>query len=1269
MIFPSSEKSIFYWFIGFLSLPLVAECNKIRLVGPSRCSGRVEVFHQDSWGTVCDDNWGLSNAEVVCREVSCGTVVEAKTVAFFGQGKDQIWLDDVHCTGHELSLMKCRHRPFGENNCGHGEDAGVICSENLRLLNGSDSCRGRVELYRNGHWKRVCSTQWGEKEASIICQELHCGLPDLSQTGKLLFGAAAREGGVKTSCAGNETSFSKCGHEELREVCVDATVVCSNNKPIRVVNGTTRCSGRVEIYHAGQWGTICDDHWGMHEANVACRQLNCGNAVAVKYKAFYGMGTDQVWMDDIDCTGRENALAECPHRGFGDSDCDHNEDAGLVCSESVRLINGTDRCSGRLEVFHNGQWSKICNTNWGMDQAKIVCREIECGAPQQLHETLNFGDSGAQRGYTASCSGSVDSISQCRIQENRGSCDGVFLSCADVQPLRLVNGTDRCSGRVEMLHDGQWGTVCDDMWDIHEAEVVCRAMDCGSAQTVKTSAFFGQGHGNIWLDDMNCLGNESSLLHCQHPSFGENNCGHGEDAGVICSANIRLNNGTDLCSGRVEIYHNEMWSAAVNVNWGMTEATVICREMSCGDAVSVSESGSHNGLLGGVKVSCSGRESIITQCSLQQYTRTGSGHLGQASVVCSGDVKLLDGPNRCAGRVEVYNKGQWGSVCGESWDLNDASVVCQQLKCGNEHSISTSSNYGPGSGRVWVDQIECSGRETAISQCPQRPFVDRTCNITSLAGVVCSDSLNVRLAEGSDSCSGRVEVLSGEVWATVCDADWTLEKAEVVCEIIECGNAISAPGGAHFNPGTGLVIDSSNTCFTNRATLQHCAKNGFKTSTCAHERDAGVVCAATIRLVGGSNSCSGRVEVLHKGQWGTVCDDDWSLSNAKVVCQQLGCGQELSAPTSAHFGRGEGPIWLDNVECTGEEVALSQCKHPNYGINNCGHSEDASVICFGALSKPQLTLSTGPEVNWGDRVEFTCTVMTEQLGGTFVLSNSQGSLKMERFSEGEAAVFVFPKVNFTQKGSYFCEFKKKVQSQVFSFPQSNVVDLSVKMKLEKPSITLTSPHAMLIYSPDKLTVKKGDSFFITCSVHSTYPGGYFYLTKSNTSRSEPKAAFGHSIFYMANFEFPSIQYEHQGLYSCIYALNISSQSFCSDASKTIQVTVVDGSSSSTVSGIIAGVVVLVIVLVIGYMLWRRRRWGAGTMVTFSNRLDGAIQQNMDERKNRPLDDRVHGAQTRHEFSRVLEDKSEDVNLDNTVEGVHEDLAGRVCYELEPLVTP
>ena len=101
----------------------------MRLVnGPTSCSGRVEVFHDDSWGTVCDDGWTMRNTEVVCNLLGCGTALEIKARAFYGEGKEQIWLDDVRCTGRETALQDCVHRGFGTNNCGHAEDVGVMCS-------------------------------------------------------------------------------------------------------------------------------------------------------------------------------------------------------------------------------------------------------------------------------------------------------------------------------------------------------------------------------------------------------------------------------------------------------------------------------------------------------------------------------------------------------------------------------------------------------------------------------------------------------------------------------------------------------------------------------------------------------------------------------------------------------------------------------------------------------------------------------------------------------------------------------------------------------------------------------------------------------------------------------------------------------------------------------------------------------------------------------------------------------------------------------------
>lgn len=111
-------------------------CEKIRLAGASRCSGRVEVFHDGRWGTVCDDLWSLANAKVVCRQLQCGAGLAGKGSAFFGEGQGNIWLDDVQCSGEETSILQCNHNPLGTNNCGHSEDAGVVCSGQSHSLPG-----------------------------------------------------------------------------------------------------------------------------------------------------------------------------------------------------------------------------------------------------------------------------------------------------------------------------------------------------------------------------------------------------------------------------------------------------------------------------------------------------------------------------------------------------------------------------------------------------------------------------------------------------------------------------------------------------------------------------------------------------------------------------------------------------------------------------------------------------------------------------------------------------------------------------------------------------------------------------------------------------------------------------------------------------------------------------------------------------------------------------------------------------------------------------
>ena len=86
----------------------------------------------------------------------------------------------------------------------------------------------------------------------------------------------------------------------------------------------------------------------------------------------------------------------------------------------------------------------------------------------------------------------------------------------------------------------------------------------------------------------------------------------------------------------------------------------------------------------------------------------------------------------------------------------------------------------------------------------------------------------------------------------------------------------------------------------------------------------------------------GILQIYHNGQWGTICDDNWDVTDTNVACKQLGFA---NASTFQHLGQGSGPIWLDDVDCSGGELSLGQCQHPGWGTHNCGHSEDVGIVC------------------------------------------------------------------------------------------------------------------------------------------------------------------------------------------------------------------------------------------------------------------------------------------------------------------------------------
>ncbi|CAI8029055.1 Neurotrypsin, partial [Geodia barretti] len=326
-----------------------------------------------------------------------------------------------------------------------------------------------------------------------------------------------------------------------------------------------------------------------------------------------------------------------------------------------------------------------------------------------------------------------------------------------------------------------------------------------------------------------------------------------------------------------------------------------------------------------------------------------------------GDLRLVGGNTEYEGRVEVCVSQEWSTVCRDGWDITDATVVCNQLRLSNNtgYLVRYAYDYGIGRGPIFLNDVDCSGDEERLIDCEHNEISVRDCDHFQDAGVYCSPTNgDLRLVGGDTEYEGRVEVCVSREWGTVCDDGWDITDARVVCNQLRLSNNTGylVRHAYDYGIGRGPIFLDDVDCSGDEERLIDCEHNEISVHNCNHYHDAGVYCSprdkscvdGDLRLVGGDTEYEGRVEVCVSQEWGTVCDDGWDITDARVVCNQLRLSNNTGYPVRYayyDYGMGRGPIFLDDVDCSGDEERLIDCEHNGISVHDCYHYQDAGVYC------------------------------------------------------------------------------------------------------------------------------------------------------------------------------------------------------------------------------------------------------------------------------------------------------------------------------------
>ncbi|XP_031557842.1 uncharacterized protein LOC116294384 [Actinia tenebrosa] len=764
-------------FLVLVVLFRLSEC-RVRLAGGSSSSeGRVEIFHNGRWGTICDDNWDIDDARVVCRSLGLPDAIGATTLANFGQGSGEILLDEVQCRGNELSLSDCRRDGWGENNCGHGEDAGVVCGHpdvvniNVSSLSGVIRSPGYPQHMQRANYEWTFRPPIPNPNVIVCFDDLdlrtysdgsfRATVQDSSNT-ELFFLKNSKHKGVCViiESAGGKVIFyasltppkdDRGRGFRMRYAAIDrsqAEGFCSNGWDVSAKGE----AGRIDL----SWKTP------PKQSKSGYKYIVVYNSSASNVRANLASSTSVV-IDNL------NPSREYSIRVIAIPLTNEQSSVLYSCTKRIRtkkeqsrVTDGKSASEGYVQVYHAGQWTRVCgNYWWDINDANVACRSMGLVAAKHAMVTypkitkkgqhILLGNSISKLWLSGlRCTGREKSLLGCRTIASLGwtkfcyNDAGLVCKTRRAPQVERRNITDQAGfiispgypySMIQAHHEWTFIPANQNTKVLMEFLHVDLKTKSGLTKLIVKNR---EGKTLLYAVDQNLPTSPAKRLVVDKfpinmtyvSSFTTDKEGKGMRMRYVffddsCSSNWSIN--VKPGNGKMNVSWTPQ-SSDSEYNYLIVYNSTFYKS----DIVEILSPGATidylppNTVYRVTILALHKNNTVTKHCTRYVRTKPETLRIGGGRI-----------PNE--GQVEIYSYNKWGVVCGYDWDMDDATVACRQAGFPPPTAVFGvgASPFATKKKQTYVlEALQCKGYETSLLECStKKPKYD--CKRANPAGVVC----------------------------------------------------------------------------------------------------------------------------------------------------------------------------------------------------------------------------------------------------------------------------------------------------------------------------------------------------------------------------------------------------------------------------------------------------------------------------------------------------------------------------------------------------